>query len=162
MRSPTTQVFAFLGAMALAGCAGSGPSPEQEAAQAAAQETIEQILAAPLESEDYAKGERCISTMQYNSMEVLDDRHVLFKGAGDRIWLNTLRTRCIGLRRDSTPMIRLRDTQLCDMDTFQGVENVFGGWSRTSATCSLGTFTPITPEQADGIRAALREARQAR
>jgi hypothetical protein len=153
---------ASLVAFGLAGCAGSGPSAEQEAAQAKAQETIDQILAAPLPSEEYVKGERCISTMQYDSMEVLDDRHVLFQGTGDRIWLNTLRSRCIGLRRDSTPVIRLRDTQLCDMDTFQAVDDMLGVWTRTSATCSLGTFTRISREQADGIRAALKEARQSR
>ena len=33
---------------ALAGCAGTGPTPEQEAAQAAVQETVDQILSAPL------------------------------------------------------------------------------------------------------------------
>jgi len=145
--------------LGIAGCAGMKPSAEQEAARADAQETIDQILNAPLESAEYGQAERCISTFQYDTMEILDDQHVLFKGRGDRMWLNQLRTRCIGLRPGSTPLIRLRDSQICDMDTFQGVDNMLGVWSRTSSTCSLGTFTPITPEQADAVRAALREAR---
>ena len=45
------------------------------------------------------------------------------------------------------------------MDTFQGVDDMLGVLNRTSATCSLGTFTPITVEQADSIKAALKEAR---
>jgi len=162
MRILKTRPMLFLAVLATGGCAGSGATPEQEAAESAAQETIEQILAAPLASEQYAKPERCISTMQYDSMEVLDQRHVLFKGTGDRFWLNELRMQCVGLRRDSTPVIRLRDTQLCDMDTFQAVDDMLGVWNRTSATCSLGQFTPITREQADGIRQALKEARQAK
>jgi len=143
----------------LAGCAGSGPTPEQEAAAAAAQETIEEILSTPLDSEEYVKTQRCLSTHSYNSVEILDDRHVLFKGIGDRYWINQLRQRCVGLRRNSTPVFRLRDSQICDMDTFQGVDNMFGMWSRSTATCSLGSFTPITREQADTIRATLRETR---
>jgi hypothetical protein len=143
----------------LAGCAGSAPTPEQEAAAAAVQETIEDILSTPLESEDYVQAQRCLSTHSYNSVEILDDRNVLFKGIGDRYWINQLRHRCIGLRRNSTPVFRLRDSQICDMDTFQGVDSVFGMWDRSTATCSLGKFTPISREQADAIRAALREAR---
>ncbi len=162
MRVLKTWGMMSLAVLAVGGCTGAGPTPEQEVAQETAQETIDQILAAPLASEQYAKPERCISTMQYDSMEVLDQRHVLFKGSGDRFWLNELRMPCIGLRRDSTPVIRLRDTQLCDMDTFQAVDDMLGVWNRTSATCSLGQFTPITREQADGIRQALKEARQAK
>jgi len=148
-----------LAVLGIAGCAGMKPSAEQEAARADAQETIDQILSTPLESAEYGEVERCISTFQYDRMEILDDRHVLFKGRGDRMWLNQLRTRCVGLRRESTPVIRLRDSQICDMDTFQGVDDMFGVLNRTSATCSLGTFTPITDEQADAIKAALKEAR---
>lgn len=145
---------------ALAGCAGTGPTPEQAAAQAAAQETVDQILSAPLESEEYGQTQRCLSTYHYNSVEILDDQHVLFKGTGDRAWLNQLRSRCLGLRPNSTPVFRLRDSQVCDLDTFQGVDSMFGVLSRATATCSLGTFTPVTREQADAIRAAFKDARK--
>lgn len=149
------------GVFLLAGCAASAPSPEQEAAEQAALETVEQILSAPLDATEYAaEPERCISTYMYDSMEVLDDRHVLFKGRGGKLWLNQLRSRCVGLRQHSIPVIRLRDSQVCDMDTFQAMDSMLGVWQRTSAHCSLGTFTPITPEQADTVRAALDEARR--
>jgi len=146
----------------LTACAAAEPTPEQAAADAKAHETIDQILSAPLASDDYSKPERCLSTFEYDQMEVLDDQHVLFKGNGDDIWLNKLRMRCIGLTRNSTPVIRLRDTQVCDMDTFQSMDTMLGMWHRTSATCSLGEFTPVTEEQAKTIEAALTEARKAR
>ncbi|MGA0838864.1 MAG: DUF6491 family protein [Pseudomonadales bacterium] len=146
----------------LAGCASSDAVEERKAQAAATQESVDQILAAPLGAEAYAKTERCLSTAQYDSVEILDDRHVLFKGIGKRVWLNELRSRCIGLDPRSTPVIRLRDSQLCDMDTFQGVDSTMGIWTRSSATCSLGKFTAITPEQAEALRAAFKEARQRR
>ncbi len=148
--------------LTLAGCASEQGVSERAAEQAATQQTVDQILAAPLDASAYAKPERCLSTMQYDSVEILDDRHVLFKGTGRRAWMNELRSRCIGLDRNSTPVIRLRDSQLCDLDTFQGVENSFGMMTRTSATCSLGQFVPVSPEQAQALRAAFKEARQRR
>ena len=155
-----TKYPALLLALLVAGCAGSAPTPEQEAAQAAAIETIDQILNTPLESEDYGGSMRCLSTHNYHSVEILDDRHVLFKGTGDRLWLNQLRNRCIGLRPNSTPIFRLRDSQLCNMDTFEGMDSLLGVYNRTAAVCSLGSFTPVTREQAEGIKAALKEARR--
>ena len=160
MNNLKTVGFWMLLVLGTAGCASGKPTPEQAAAKATAQETIDQILSTPLDSAEYGEPSRCISTFQYDTMEVLDDQHVLFKGRGDKLWLNQLRSRCIGLRRQSTPVIRLRDSQLCNMDTFQGVDNLMGVWSRTSATCSLGTFTPVTPEQAEAIKAALEAARK--
>jgi hypothetical protein len=57
-------------------------------------------------------------------------------------------------------VIRLRNAQVCNLDTFQAMETIIGGWTRTSATCSLGEFVPVTPEQAKAIEAAIKEARQ--
>jgi len=153
--------FALVAAV-LGGCASSDAVEERKAKEAATQESVDQILAAPLGAEAYAKTERCLSTAQYDSVEILDDRHVLFKGIGKRVWLNELRSRCVGLDPRSTPVIRLRDSQLCDLDTFQGVDSTMGMWTRSSATCSLGKFTVITPEQAKAIRAAFKEARKQR
>jgi hypothetical protein len=105
---------------------------------------------------------RCLSTHAYRSVEVLDNRNVLFKGPGDRAWLNQLRFPCAGLRPRDTLQFRLRDNRVCDMDTFEAVDTFFRIWSRTSATCSLGQFQPVTPEQVEAIRAAVKEARDAR
>ena len=152
--------FGALVLLGVTGCASGKPTPEQEAARQAAAETIDQILTTPLATEEYAKPVRCLSTFEYDEMDVLDDQHVLFKGTGDRMWLNKLRNRCVGLNTHSTPVIRLRNAQVCNLDTFQAMETVIGGWMRTSATCSLGEFVPVTPEQAKAIEAAIKESRQ--
>jgi hypothetical protein len=155
-----TIAFGLASMLVVLGCA-TAPTPEQEAAQAKADQTIEEILTTPLEEREYAPV-RCVSVHAYHTVEILDDQHVLFRGTGDRVWLNKLRHRCIGLRPTSVPIFRLRDSQVCDLDTFEGSDRMFGWFGRTSATCSLGTFARITPEQASAIRDSLREARRRR
>ncbi|MFW6092746.1 MAG: DUF6491 family protein [Pseudomonadota bacterium] len=152
----TRRWLGLIGALLLllGGCASAPSSEEQEAHR----EAVEDILSEPLGAEAYAETERCLSTHQYRSVEVLDAQHVLFRGPGDRAWLNTLRRRCIGLRRGDTLQFRLRDNRVCSLDTFEAVDGFFWFWDRTSGVCSLGDFAPVTPEQVEAIRAALADA----
>ncbi|MEQ8994475.1 MAG: DUF6491 family protein [Pseudomonadales bacterium] len=156
------RVLMVLSLLALSACA-SAPEREASEAQAAArEEAIQDILTTPLAAEDYVESERCLSTYTYRSVDVLDDRNVLFKGPGDRAWINQLRHRCIGLRRNDTLQFELRDNRLCELDSFESVDTLFRVWSRTSATCTLGKFQPVTPEQVEALRAAVREDRRNR
>lgn len=145
----------------VAGCAGAGPTPEQQATQAAKQEAkheaIQDILTQPLAVEEYTSDERCLSTREYRNVDVLDDQHVVFKGSGDKLWLNTLRNRCVGLRRDNMLRFRMRDNRVCDLDHFDAIDSFM--WGSSSGTCTLGKFTPITPEQVEAIELAVKEAR---
>lgn len=145
----------------VAGCAGAGPTAaEREAAEAAKAEALEDILNTPLAAEAYGgEGDRCLSTHDYRSVEVLDDSHVLFKGRGGRLWLNTLRQRCIGLRRNDILQFELRDNRVCELDSFRSLDDLMHS-VRISGTCILGEFTPVTPEQAEAIEVAFREARE--
>jgi hypothetical protein len=147
-------------AVLLAGCAASeAEQQEQRAREAAKQESIQDILNQPLADADYTDEERCLSTYAYRSVEVLDDQHVLFKGSGGRMWLNTLRQRCVALRSDDALRFDLRDSRVCDMDSFQSVD--FAGYgSRTSANCTLGKFSAVTAEQVEAIRLAVTESRK--
>ena len=148
--------------MWLAGCAGSAPSPEQrQALEQAKEEAIEDILNTPLAAEDYnTEDSRCLSSHEYRSVDVLDDQHVVFRGSGERLWMNQLRTRCVGLRQDEVLRFEMRSNRVCDMDTFQSLDQGLG-FIRASGTCTLGTFTPITPEQLEAIELAVKESRKA-
>jgi hypothetical protein len=139
-------------AAALAGCASDPAQTAAEQQQVA--EQIDTILTQPLGEEEYGGGERCLSTHLYDSVQVLDTRHVLFKGRGERLWVNTLRNTCVGLRKRDILQFDVRGSQICNLDTFTAVSNSFG-WQRTSATCSLGDFSPVTAEQVAMIEAAL-------
>ncbi len=140
-------LLAFL----LAGCASEASKPDYEAQE----ESIDQILSEPLGEAEYTEGVRCLPVYSYNSVDILDNRHVVFKGTGGRLWLNRLRNRCTGLRRNDTLKFDVRASQLCSLDTFEAISLNVVGPTRTSATCSLGEFMPITKEQLDGIKAAL-------
>lgn len=143
-------------AMAVAGCAGSATPEQRAATEQAQQEAIADILSTPLSAEEYGAEARCLSAHAYRSVDVLDDRHVLFKGSGDKLWINELRQRCIGLRADDVLQMELRANRLCDLDTFQGIDS-FSYW-RTSGTCTLGTFTQVTPDQVDAIKLAMEKS----
>lgn len=139
-------------ALLLAGCASDATKPDYEAQE----ESIDQILSEPLGEAEYTDSVRCLPVYSYNSVDILDNRHVVFKGTGGRLWLNRLRNRCTGLRRNDTLKFDVRATQLCSLDTFEAISLNVVGPTRTSATCSLGEFMPITKEQLDGIKAALK------
>lgn len=153
MNSMAKGLAVALLAAALAGCASDPAQTAAEQQQVA--EQIETILTQPLGDEEYGGGERCLSTHLYDSVEVLDTRHVLFKGRGERLWVNTLRNACVGLRKRDVLQFDVRGSQICNLDTFTAVSNALFGWQRTSATCSLGDFSPVTAEQVAMIEAAL-------
>lgn len=145
--------------LALVGCATVDPA-EQEAREQVKQEAIHDILNTPLTSEDYSPDvARCLSTFEYRSVDVLDDQHVVFRGSGDKLWLNQLRHRCIGLRGDEVLRFDMRNNRLCDLDTFESLDRGLG-FVRTSGTCTLGTFTPVTPEQLEAIELAVKESKK--
>ena len=131
---------------ALAGCA-SAPQSTPEA-----ERTIAEILSQP--AEDVAP-KRCLSVHVYDQVEVLDQRRVLFSGTGNKHWLNELRMPCVGLRRHTTLLFRLRTSQVCDMDSFHSVYDPWWRFSASSGQCALGTFQPVTAHQVMAIREAL-------
>ena len=139
--------------LALVACAAAPPAENAEVRA----EAIEDILTQPLADEEYAEAQRCLATHAYRNVRVLDDQHVLFEGSGDRAWVNRLRNRCVGLRPNVTLRFRLRDNRVCNLDSFEAVDTFFGRWDRTSASCTLGDFMPVTPEQVEAIRAAVAE-----
>lgn len=132
--------------LTLSACAGSSPDRGPQISAA-----LDELQS----REDYARTERCLSTHQYRSVEVLDENHLLFTGTSrDRLWLNKLRSRCPGLRRNDTLAFEVRNNRLCNLDTATVVDH-FLFWERTGPTCSLGDFQQLTPAQAELLREAL-------
>ena len=142
MRLP---VIAATGLFILGGCA-SAPERDEQVANALQQ----------LEGAEYAATERCLSTFQYDQVEVLDQQHLLFQSnTGQEVWLNTLRTRCPGLRDDDVLAFEMTGNRLCSLDTATVMER-FLFWQRTGPTCSLGEFQELTEAQAELLREALQ------
>lgn len=113
------------------------------------------ILDNPLKESDYSASDRCLFQRTYQSIEILDRRHLLFVGSRDDLWLNQLRMDCIGLQRDSVLVFDMRQASLCDLDSFHGVARNASGGDFGNAHCTLGHFERITPQQAAALRVAL-------
>lgn len=146
-------------AFIVTGCAGT---EEIEERRAAINADIDEILSLTLESEDFGEPERCISETQYRNFKPLGDRHMLFKGSRDRLWVNTLRGRCFDYRDGDVLITRpFSARRLCDGDRFEVAEwfdlprSV--GRLPTGPTCSFGKFQPVSQGQVDEIEALLED-----
>lgn len=136
-----------LAALLAAGCAGNPARNEQ----------LDSVLAQFDTDTDYAATERCLPTFRYDTVEVLDEQHLLFKSRqGDKYWLNKLRQRCAGLRPNDTLYFELRDNRVCSLDMVSVVDRTFFFWQRTGPSCGLGEFHELTEPQAQLIREAMR------
>ncbi len=134
----------------LAGCASTTPSTQTS-------QRLDEILRAMADNSTEATSRRCLSTSVYNNVDVLDDRRLLFRGIGDRAWVNELRHRCPGLRLRDTLVFELHTNQACALDQVSAADRLFLSFKRTGPTCTLGEFQPVTPEQLTMIDDALRD-----
>jgi len=161
----TFAFFVFATVLLAAGCA---TSPEVAERQLLINARIESILSDAASIEQLGGPQRCLSDFDFRSFRALGDRHLLFDGRGEKMWINTLRSRCPDLRHGR--VLRVNSTvsvsRMCNLDTFQ-VDDWFAwpwyrrwpwswgsGWS-TGMTCTLGKFQPISQAQLDAIEEAL-------
>ena len=116
--------------------------------------TVDEILASAPQAERDSGTVNCLHRDAYTDIEVINPGLLLFHGRSDRLWLNRLRQSCAGLRQDHTLALDMRNGRLCDLDSVSGVD-VLGGHYLPGARCSLGKFDPVSPEQADLLKAQL-------
>jgi hypothetical protein len=146
--------------LAVVGACASQQEPQE---RARVKESIDQILSQPLSEEEYVKPRRCISQFAYRDFEPLGDRYLLFKGTGNKLWLNELKGTCPGLHRSTALAFDLHGSQICELDRFK-VSDWFE-WAHyrrwpwhwlDGVPCTLGKFQPITAEQLEAVRATLK------
>ena len=149
-------IAAYCLVAALLGACATQPQSSQEASQETEPPlTVEEILASAPKPEDYSDPVTCLHRDAYDDVDVINRELVLFYGRGDKVWLNRLRRACIGLRRHDALAFEMRDSRLCDLDTFSSVDTFGGPLERTSARCSLGKFEPVSPQQAQLLKEGL-------
>ncbi len=139
--------------LATAAAAASEPSATDKQTKA---ERIEAILTETLPESEYRDTTRCLWANAYRSVEVLSDRYLIFQGNHDRVWINRLRNRCHGLRKDQTLIIERFGMRLCSTDQVSGSSRGFGITSR----CMLGEFEEIDEQRANALKEAFRQARR--
>ena len=166
MRASKTLVsIACTTTLLIAGCASS---PEAEERRLEKQASIADILSQPLDPAEYGEVKRCLADVEYRSFKALDEKHILFEGRGDELWINTLRAPCSDLRHGDVLIIRkFSGRRLCDMDTFEVADWFNWPWYRRTPwnwgttwgvgmRCTLGKFQPVTQAQVDEIEAVIR------
>ena len=119
----------------LSSCASTPADPEEEAAH------LRALVSAGAEN-----GSRCLSVSQYDSVRVLGEQMLLFKGNGNRVWINELRSRCPGMRKDDILIFELRGSQACSLDWVTATRPGLWGWPHAGPKCSLGEFIELDLE----------------
>ena len=118
------------------------------------EERLELILTETLPESEYREMSRCLWRHAYRDVEVLNDRYLLFRGRKDQVWINRLRHRCSGLRKNQILVFRQFGSSLCETDRVTGSDRGFG----ESANCMLGQFQKIDEQRADALKEAFRKA----
>lgn len=116
--------------------------------------TVEEVLASVPQLETDSGPVNCLHRDAYTDIEVINPELLLFHGRSHRLWLNRLRQSCPGLHLDHTLAFDMRHGRLCHLDTVSGAD-ILGGRYLPGARCSLGKFDPVSPEQADLLKAEL-------
>ncbi|MEE9253523.1 MAG: hypothetical protein V3U43_01180 [Pseudomonadales bacterium] len=109
-----------------------------------------------LPESQYIDTQRCLGAQRHQSVDVLDEQRLVFKGLRGRIWLNQLKARCQGLRRRMVLELTPRVNRLCELDGVRGLDQA--SFRPMSARCTLGKFEAITEQQLELLKNAL-EAR---
>ena len=166
-----TDVRVFLLPMLTAGLflAGCATSPADEQRMKEIDADITEILALPLDEQQYGKTRNCLSQGDYNNFRPLDENRILFEGTRNRQWVNTLRIRCPDLRYGNVLVVRrAMGSQLCDGDRFSATEWFEWPWYRrapwewgatwsTGGQCVLGDFQPVTKDQVAEIESLIKK-----
>ncbi|MDX1571304.1 MAG: DUF6491 family protein [Xanthomonadales bacterium] len=112
-------------------------------------------LAALVDLEDetqYVATQKCLSRLAYQSVEVLNEQHLLFEDF-DEVWVNRLRARCPQLNRHDTMIFEMHSSRLCELDTVSPADRMMFWW-RKAPPCTLGDFKKLAPAAAQRVTEA--------
>jgi hypothetical protein len=99
--------------------------------------------AEPDEGVDDTEPTRCINTGSILKTKVIDDGNVVFMMRRDKMYLNTLRSRCRGLARYGRFAYTLQTRSLCELERITIIEEGTVGRPK-GRSCTLGMFQPVT------------------
>jgi len=154
----TSRITACAAVAALLILTGCATSPEDESRRQEMEADIDEILSYELDKSEFGDSKNCLSTNEYRSFRALGDRHLLFEGRRDKLWVNVLRGRCSSLRDDSAFILKsATGGRTCDMDRFEVIERggAFLAQGIGGLTCVLGEFKPVAKAQLEEIEKRL-------
>ncbi len=140
-------LLAAISLLFLAGCAGS---PVEEERRKQMEADVDDILTYENDPAEVGEVRDCLTDNEYRSYRALGKRHLLFYGRKNRQWVNVLRGRCAGLRKDTLFIMKpLSSGRVCKLDQFEAADR--GAPLSVAATCTLGEFLPVTEAQVEEI-----------
>jgi hypothetical protein len=119
---------------------------------------VEKILSQPSAPEDYGTTETCIPVRSIRDTQILDDRHVVFRLPGQKLYLVEFKHRCMQMRPESTLVMEPRGSRLCRMDSLRA-SNSFSTGSM-GPPCSIPGFVQVTEEQVSLLKETLAAKRR--
>lgn len=81
----------------------------------------------------------CVDKSFLGGPQIIDEKTLIYRESGRRIWRNDLIGPCPGLRPMDTLIVDVYGGQLCRNDRFRAISP---GESIPGAYCRLGNFTP--------------------
>lgn len=81
----------------------------------------------------------CVEHSRLDGPQIIDEKTLIYRESGRRIWRNDLIAACPGLRPMDTLVVDVFGSQLCRNDHFRSVSP---GMTIPGAICLLGKFTP--------------------
>jgi hypothetical protein len=81
----------------------------------------------------------CVDHSRLEGPQVIDEKTLIYRESGRRIWRNDLIGECRGLRPMDTLIVDVFGSQLCRNDHFRALTP---GTTIPGAYCRLGKFTP--------------------
>ena len=155
MRAEVVALLTSLGAVA---CLATESEPaDADSPSPASESAVEGILENPLADGDYREEKSCLWQRQIDSVEIIDENFVIFRGRlRNKMWLNQFTQPCIGLRRDMLITTRARTGSICRFDTLDARPRGASPFG-SAVRCYLGTFEAIDEVQAEAMKKAVEE-----
>lgn len=118
------------------------------------------LLLVSVSADSWADSEptNCVYARDVKQFEILDNEHLLFIGRLDHRWLNRLKTRCAGLRKNMVLNVSRFGSQICANDRITATSRGAVSGEGPVANCLLGQFESISLEQVTQLKASLAEA----
>jgi len=125
---------------------------------------LDALLSEAADADAYGKAEHCLYRRKYRDIDIINDNLLIFS-RGNKYWVNELKHRCVGLRRDMVLHSVLSGiSSLCSNDLIYANRRFDmnqgympnGRPVMVRATCTLGDFKPISEAYAESLKALER------
>ena len=107
-------------------------------------------------------GQRCLPARRIRSVDVLDNKTLVFDMGRDKNYLVRLKRECFGLRRHTPISYELHGLQFCKHDGFRALET--WGFNRLVSLprCFIPAFIPVNDMERDLVKARVKTNRDAK